>query len=106
MRLLSDPFIPHVGSLDYDRQLNSQLVTLIRDVNNQVNGVTDGSIFSHHGAMTSAPTTGSWNQGDSVKNSAPAELGGGGNKYVITQFICVVAGTPGTWLQARSLTGN
>lgn len=39
---------------------------------------------------TSAPTTGSWNVGDIIYNSAPAAGGSIG-------WICVATGTPGTW---------
>jgi hypothetical protein len=39
---------------------------------------------------TAAPTTGTWLQGDVVMNSAPAAGGTPG-------WVCVVAGTPGTW---------
>jgi polygalacturonase len=55
---------------------------------------------------TAAPTAGSWYQGDREYNSAPAEAGTAGSKYVIFGWICTVGGTPGTWLQMRSLTGN
>ena len=44
--------------------------------------------------------------GDEIRNSAPAELGTAGSKYVIRGWICVTAGTPGTWLPMRLLTGN
>ena len=77
-----------------------------REIAQQVNGLTEGSISVRYQATTSAPTTGTWMQGDFVTNSAPAELGTALSKYVITGFLCVVAGTPGTWVKTRSLTGN
>jgi hypothetical protein len=55
---------------------------------------------------TAAPTTGTWSQGDYVKNIAPIEGGTAGSKYVIRGWICVSSGTPGTWVQDRALTGN
>lgn len=55
---------------------------------------------------TAAPTSNSWDQGDRILNTAPSELGSGGSKYVVTGWICTVAGTPGTWLEMRTLTGN
>lgn len=57
-------------------------------------------------SAAAAPTGGTWAVGDKVWNSAPAEAGGAGSKYVIIGWICTVAGTPGTWLQMRTLTGN
>lgn len=77
-----------------------------REIVQQVNGLSEGRISSLYQAAQSAPTTGTWMQGDFVTNSAPTELGTAPNKYVVLGFICVAAGTPGTWLQARSLTGN
>jgi hypothetical protein len=39
-------------------------------------------------------------------NTAPAEAGTTGSKYVATGWVCTVAGAPGTWVPLRSLTGN
>jgi lysophospholipase L1-like esterase len=57
---------------------------------------------------TAAPTgtMTKWRVGDQVVNTAPTELGSAASKYVITGWICTVAGAPGTWLQQRTLTGN
>ena len=55
---------------------------------------------------TAAPTTNTWAQGDRMMNQLPTELGTAGNKYVITGWVCVVAGTPGTWLEMHATTGN
>jgi len=77
-----------------------------RDVATQVNALSEGSIVASYNALTAAPTTGTWMQGDFVKNSAPAELGVALGKFVISGWICVASGTPGTWMQARYLTGN
>lgn len=79
---------------------------IVRELERQVNGVTEGYISSFHNAYTAAPTTGTWAVGDFIKNSAPAEAGSAGSKYVIIGWICAVSGTPGTWLQCRCLTGN
>lgn len=87
-------------------QLERKLTDLFRDVATQVNGLTEGRIAAASGALTAAPTTGTWAQGDFVRNSAPAEAGTAGSKYVVTGWICTAGGTPGTWLDARVLTGN
>ncbi len=57
-------------------------------------------------AGTAAPTTGTWKQGARVINRTPTELGSGGAKYMIDGWACTVGGTPGTWLEQRTLTGN
>lgn len=53
-----------------------------------------------------APIANSWQVGEYIENYLPAELGGAGSKYIIKGWICTVAGTPGTWLECRVLTGN
>lgn len=78
----------------------------LREHATQVNLISEGRIAGFYTASTAAPTSGSWMQGDSVKNSAPSELGTAGSKYVIEGWICTVSGTPGTWLPKRCLTGN
>lgn len=88
------------------RTVQPELLRLLRDITNQLNAITEGNAYAYHGAMTAAPTTGTWNIGDEVKNSAPSEAGSASSKYVITGWICTVAGTPGTWLEKRCLTGN
>lgn len=71
-----------------------------------INLLTDGRITGTNNASTAAPTGGTYAQGDFVKNSAPNELGSAGSKYVIDGWTCVVGGTPGTFVERRSLTGN
>lgn len=83
-----------------------ELMRFIGKATTQINSVTEGKASAFHTAATAAPTTGTWGIGDTVKNSAPSEAGTAGSKYVITGWICTAAGTPGTWLQMRTLTGN
>jgi hypothetical protein len=52
-----------------------------------------------------SPATG-WTRGDRRWNKVPSELGTAGSKYVLQGWICTVTGTPGTWVEMRSLTGN
>jgi hypothetical protein len=70
-----------------------------------VNNIAEGRLSARY-ADTAAPTTRKWAQGDFVTNSAPVEAGSGGSKYIITGWICVTAGEPGTWKACRVLTGN
>lgn len=78
----------------------------LREHATQINLLSEGRITGRYTATTAAPTSGAWMQGDSVDNSAPAELGVAASKYVILGWVCVVSGTPGTWVQKRCLTGN
>lgn len=77
-----------------------------REIAIQVNSLSGGAIAASYNARTAAPTAGTYQQGDIIRNSAPAELGTALSKYVITGWACVASGTPGTWVELRSLTGN
>jgi hypothetical protein len=72
----------------------------------KINGLASGAVSARDGALTAAPTTGTWAQGDEVRNAAPVELGAAGSKYVLTGWICTAGGSPGTWREMRVLTGN
>ena len=94
------------GPLDsYESRLNAQLSREIGDIKDR-NEMTRMGRLSAYNSATAAPTGNTWAVGDIVRNSAPAEAGGVGSKYVIIGWICTVSGTPGTWLQMRTLTGN
>ena len=72
----------------------------------QVNAVSEGRIAGHHNAATSAPTTGLYQRGDYLRNSAPAVLGTAGSQYIVKGWVCITSGDPGTWVQDRGLTGT
>lgn len=100
MRLPSEPRLPEHSPMA------RQLTDLFRQIAVQVNQLSEGLITARYGALTAAPTTGDWNQGDFIANSAPSELGVAGSKYVIHGWQCVASGTPGTFVECRFLTGN
>ena len=108
MRVSIDPRlpVPPVNADQYARLFNIQLTQIYREFAMQLNALSEGYLVASTNAMTAAPTTGTWNKGDFVKNSDPSELGTASSKYVIDGWKCVVAGTPGTWVQCRYLTGN
>jgi len=72
----------------------------------QAFNLLSGGKLTGRASGTAAPSTGTWAQGDILYNSAPTEAGAASSKYVVLGWICTVAGTPGTWLQMRVLTGN
>jgi hypothetical protein len=102
MKLNEDPVLPPIAGPTFAPFLKQLLASIAR----QVNGSTEGRIAPIHAANTAAPTTGDWMQGDVVRNSTPTELGSAGSRYVITGWVCVASGTPGTWVATRALTGN
>ena len=78
----------------------------IQGIARKVNGLSSGTFAAVDGVGTSAPTTGTWARGDFIRNSEPSEAGAASSKYVVLGWICVTAGTPGTWVDVRTLTGN
>lgn len=68
----------------------------------QANALAEGRLSAIYNALPSAPTTGSYAQGDFIRNSTPTELGTASSKYVV--FGWVYDGS--AWLQCRFLTGN
>ena len=77
-----------------------------RDVAAQVNALSEGQISAAYTARAAVPVTGAWSAGDTVRKLDPVEDGGVGSKYIITGWVCVASGEPGTWLEMRVLTGN
>lgn len=65
-----------------------------------------GGPINGEDVASAAPTAGTWQRGKYLANYLPAEAGSASSKYVINGWRCTVAGTPGTWVQSRSLTGN
>ena len=87
-----------------------KLTDLFRDTARQVNDLSEGRISAVTNSASSVPTTGSWAAGDFVRNSAPAEAGSAGSKYVVTGWLRLTSGSNNVlntdWVATRSLTGN
>jgi hypothetical protein len=79
------------------QQLVVQLTSLLRDITQQVNGLTSGAVYSVHSARIAAPTTGTFAQGDFTRNATPS------GATPVFGWICTASGTPGTWV---ALTAN
>jgi hypothetical protein len=90
---------------DYDRGL---LTEMVRQIEDAINRLSEGRIYQNYNAATAAPTgtTVSYQLGDFVRNTTPTELGSAGSMYIIEGWVCVAAGTPGTFREKRFLTGN
>lgn len=100
-RLPEFPQIPIPARSDFVPTLQG----IVSKIHQKLNALAGGRIVSHDSATTAAPTSGTWAAGDYVRNTAPAELGTAGSKYVIMGWVCVSGGTPGTWKDSRTLTG-
>lgn len=92
------------------RQMERKLTDLFRDTATQVNDLTEGRLSAVTNAATSVPTTGSWKQGDFVRNATPSEAGTAGSKYVVTGWLRLTSSSNNVlntdWVATRSLTGN
>jgi hypothetical protein len=100
---------PNIGSPTSFPALGAALSRILQPIVNQVNSLSDGEAAATNNAASGPPavgTTAAYAVSDFIRNNAPAELGTAGSKYVIFGWICVAAGTPGTWKQCRFLTGN
>jgi hypothetical protein len=105
MSKVGNPRLPTTDSIpEFRRYLSDYL----REIQTQLNGISEGVAERVTNAATAAPTgtTQSYAVGDFVKNATPSELGSASSKYLITGWMCVTAGAPGTWKECRVLTGN
>jgi len=104
---LQRPQLPNADAKDrFSADLVFKVKQILTTLIDQVNNLTEGQVTAVQNANTAPPTTGTYQHGDFIRNSAPVEAGTAGSRYVITGWICTAAGTPGTWLPCRSLTGN
>ena len=106
MRLEENPQLPMGQDSKYSSDLNFVLSRIFRNTAQKVNALADGRIAGNDFVAAAIPTTGTFRQGDFIKNSVPVEAGTAGSKYVLLGWICTVSGTPGTLLPVRTLTGN
>jgi hypothetical protein len=87
MRLPLNPNV--VGAQGIDPRA---LTDLLAKICAQLNGLTEGQLAAVTNATTAAPTTGTYAQGDYIRNTAPA------GATPTLGWVCTVAGTPGTWV--------
>lgn len=106
MKLEENPQLPSSPDSTYARDLNFTLARVFRNIAQKVNALADGRIAGSDFVAATVPTTGTFKQGDFIRNSAPVEAGAAASKYVVIGWICTVSGTPGTLLPVRTLTGN
>lgn len=95
--------MPQIGEGPLQRV---RITELLRDAARKVNALARGRFSALENTGTAAPTTGTHAQGDFIANSNRVEAGSSGSKYVVMGWVCVAGGTPGTWVESRTLTGN
>lgn len=67
-----------------------RMAALLREIETQVNLLSEGRLQGRHYTATAAPSAGDFARGDIVWNSAPSAGG-------VLCWVCVTAGSPGTF---------
>ena len=99
--------IPQMLWQEWVRSLQITLPGYLQRMARQLNLLSDGRFDAVNLSGTTAPTTGTWAQGDVLRNSNPTEVtSSAGDNYVLYGWICVAGGTPGTWEELRIPTGT
>ena len=106
MRPQVDPQLPQNPTSGYAQALNYALKTVLRRLTTRVNALADGQISAIDNAALVAPTTGTYAQGDFIRNKQPTVLGAASSQYIVIGWTCTVAGSPGTFVETRTLTGT
>lgn len=108
MRVSTDPRLPNppTNIPEWNRLLSLQVTQWAREAATQLNLLSEGAIQAATNAAVSAPTSGTYQHGDTIRNATPTELGSAGAKYVVIGWVCVSAGSPGAWKEMRCLTGG
>jgi len=104
MKLDENPQLPALDQGSQER-LISALSDILRAHAQAVNEMAGGRIDGFSDARTAPPTTGRFRNGDFVPNSVIVEQGLPGMKYVLDGWVAL-GGSPGVFLERRSLTGN
>lgn len=93
----------------YDRQV---FADIIRSICGQTNSLSEGRLNARYNAQSSVPsgTAVAYASGDFVPDSNCTVRGsvapGVAASYVRLGWVCVAPGTPGTFVEARVLTGT
>jgi len=106
-----------VSKLDVSQKVPPQyskpiIVDILNSVTSQVNNLSEGRLTARHNAQASVPsgTTTAYAVGDFVPDSNCTVRGsvapGVAASYVRLGWVCVAPGTPGTFVEARVLTGT
>lgn len=101
-----DPRLPLPPDDEYLKRLNFQLTTALREIMQRVDLMSYGNLAGTRGTALVIPATGTAAVGDVITKANPVEAGAAASKYIIMGWVCVTAGSPGTWREMRVLTGN
>lgn len=102
--------LPPVDADTYMTDLYRSLMDYLRDVEAQVNMISEGRISGYYQAQTAQPTGIVLSAGDFIPHSDPVQAGGGTTadpNHVVLGWVCITDGTASaaTTLEARALTG-
>lgn len=103
--------IVNANTLDDPQSLKDipSIVRWLKKLYAQINRLSSESINAYTTSSTGPPPANSvtiYAQGDFIRNEAPTVQGSAGSHYVVTGWLCVAGGKPGTWVECRSATGT
>jgi hypothetical protein len=88
----------------------TDIAEIIRAICTQVNNLSEGRLSARYNAQSSVPTTNSYAKGDFIPDinctSSASVAAGLGAAYVRLGWVCTSSGSPGTFVEARALTGG
>jgi hypothetical protein len=88
----------------YDQGVFAQL---LREIDEQLNSLSEGRIYASYSAYSAAPTTQAHQRGDFVRNTQPTDTSHTAvSSYVVMGWLNVSEGEPGTWVECRALTSD
>lgn len=105
---MSKLFLDQKVPAQYDRQVYGDI---IRTICGQVNNLSEGKISARYNAQSTVPsgTAVAYATGDFVPDSnctvRASVAPGVAASYVRLGWVCIASGTPGTFVEARVLTG-
>jgi hypothetical protein len=91
MARIGYPYLPPASPGDRQAaDLTAALSQALRQIIDQLNGLSDGRLAQSTSAAPAVPTKGAYAQGDYIRNTKPTAGGPLG-------WVCVASGNPGTW---------
>ena|ERR1700760_797727 len=104
---LQRPQLPAASAKDaFGQTLVFKLKQILTQLVDQLNNLTEGQLAAVQNAQAAAPTTGTYQRGDFVRNNVPSVQGTAGAQYVVLGWLCVSAGSPGVFVACRAPTGT
>ena len=93
---------------DYMISLVKSLTTRFREINDQVNRLSEGRQEASYNEHSAVPTSGIFDIGDFIRNQNPSHTGTVGSRYILAGWTCIQEGSASasSFVEARLRTGD